>query len=280
MRGNAAVREGRRRRGLLTPRRLWARPARRAPSARVVSWDSPAPRLWTLAEGLGVVPLSSALASLDHFTPEAAVAFQASGWCPKSSCVAADQERWPELDPGAPGLFLPSLPVLTSALGPAPCLGGTSLFHFPRSVWFSRDQCGPDPLVLSTDPLACWPGGQSFSTEVAKAVTPLTLALRRAGSLVAQSVKRLRTSRRSRFNPWVEEMATHSSTLAWEIPWQAPTYRSTWGSKEADTTERLHSLTHSGSIPEKILWSRKWQLTPVFLPGKPHGQGSLVGSSP
>ena len=27
----------------------------------------------------------------------------------------------------------------------------------------------------------------------------------------------------------------------------------------------------------KILWSRKWQLTPVFLPGKSHGQRSLVG---
>ena len=30
----------------------------------------------------------------------------------------------------------------------------------------------------------------------------------------------------------------------------------------------------------KIPWSRKWQPTPVFLPGKFHGQRSLVGSSP
>ena len=30
----------------------------------------------------------------------------------------------------------------------------------------------------------------------------------------------------------------------------------------------------------KILWGRKWQLTPVFLPGKFHGQRSLVGCSP
>ena len=29
----------------------------------------------------------------------------------------------------------------------------------------------------------------------------------------------------------------------------------------------------------KILWRRKWQPTPVFLPGKPHGQ-SLAGYSP
>ena len=167
--GNAAVREGRSRGGLLAPRRLWARPARRAPSARVVSWDSPEPRLWTLAEGLGVVPLSSALPSSDHFTPEAAVAFQASGWSPKSSCAAADRERWPELDPGAPGLFLPSLPVLTLALGPAPCLGGTSLLNFPRSVWFSRDQCWPrsaDPSPLIHSPAGL--GARAFPLRLQK----------------------------------------------------------------------------------------------------------------
>ena len=30
--------------------------------------------------------------------------------------------------------------------------------------------------------------------------------------------------------------------------------------------------THSS-----ILWRRQWQPTPVLLPGKPHGQRSLVG---
>ena len=30
----------------------------------------------------------------------------------------------------------------------------------------------------------------------------------------------------------------------------------------------------------KIPWRRKWQSTPVFLPGKSHGQKSLVGYSP
>ena len=28
------------------------------------------------------------------------------------------------------------------------------------------------------------------------------------------------------------------------------------------------------------IWRRKWQPTPIFLPGKPHGQRSLVGYSP
>ena len=30
----------------------------------------------------------------------------------------------------------------------------------------------------------------------------------------------------------------------------------------------------------KILWRKKWQLTPVFLPGKSHGWRSLVGYNP
>ena len=30
----------------------------------------------------------------------------------------------------------------------------------------------------------------------------------------------------------------------------------------------------------KIPWRRKWQLTPVFLPGEPHGQRSLASYSP
>ena len=37
-----------------------------------------------------------------------------------------------------------------------------------------------------------------------------------------------------------------------------------------------------GSIPGsgRFPWRRKWQSTPVFLPGEAHGQRSLVGYSP
>ena len=40
-------------------------------------------------------------------------------------------------------------------------------------------------------------------------------------------------------------MASHSSILAWKIPWTEEPGRlhSPWGRKESDTTERLHSLT-------------------------------------
>ena len=49
----------------------------------------------------------------------------------------------------------------------------------------------------------------------------------------------------------------------------------------------LASARDIGSIPglgmtpwrRKILWRRKWP-APVFLPGKSHGQRSLVGYSP
>ena len=38
----------------------------------------------------------------------------------------------------------------------------------------------------------------------------------------------------------------------------------------------LGSIPGSGRFP----WRRKWQSTPVVLPGKSHGQRSLVGYSP
>ena len=34
------------------------------------------------------------------------------------------------------------------------------------------------------------------------------------------------------------------------------------------------------SVSGKIQWSRKWQPLPLFLPGKFHGQRSLVGYCP
>ena len=36
----------------------------------------------------------------------------------------------------------------------------------------------------------------------------------------------------------------------------------------------------AGLISGKIPWRRKWQPTPVFLPGKSHGHRSLAGYSP
>ena len=38
--------------------------------------------------------------------------------------------------------------------------------------------------------------------------------------------------------------------------------------------------TRSDPMVGKIPWKKKWQLTPVFLPRKPHGQRSLEDYSP
>ena len=38
--------------------------------------------------------------------------------------------------------------------------------------------------------------------------------------------------------------------------------------------------TQVQSLVRKIPWNRKWQPTPVFLPGESHGQKSLAGHSP
>ena len=47
--------------------------------------------------------------------------------------------------------------------------------------------------------------------------------------------------------------------------------------KESTYQCRRHGFDPwSGKIP----WRRKWQPNPVFLPGNPHGQRSLVGYSP
>ena len=50
-------------------------------------------------------------------------------------------------------------------------------------------------------------------------------------------------------DPLEKEMATHSSILAWRIPWteELDGLQST-GHKESDTTERLHSLSLTFSV--------------------------------
>ena len=70
-------------------------------------------------------------------------------------------------------------------------------------------------------------------------------------------------------------MASHSSTFAWKIPWtEEPGGLQSMGSLELDTTERLH---FHFSLFTFRHWRRKWQPTPVFLPGESQGRGILVG---
>ena len=103
-----------------------------------------------------------------------------------------------------------------------------------------------------------------------------------------------------------KEMATHSSTLAWKIPWtKEPGRLQSMGSQRIrhDWVTSLHFTTASEKglpqwlsgkesacsagdtgdadlIPGSERERRKWQSSPVFLPKKSHGQRSLVSYSP
>ena len=50
--------------------------------------------------------------------------------------------------------------------------------------------------------------------------------------------------------------------------------------KESTCQCRRHKRCRLNPQVRKIHWRRKWQPTPVFLPGESHGQRSLVGYSP
>ena len=68
-------------------------------------------------------------------------------------------------------------------------------------------------------------------------------------------------------------VAPHSSTLAWKIPWAEEP-----GRLQSIVSLRLgHDWATSFSLFAFMRWRRKWQPTPVFLPGESQGQGSLVG---
>ena len=51
-------------------------------------------------------------------------------------------------------------------------------------------------------------------------------------------------------------------------------------SKEPACQRRRHKRPGFDPWVRKIPWRRKWQPTPVFLPGEAHGQRSLTGYSP
>ena len=70
-----------------------------------------------------------------------------------------------------------------------------------------------------------------------------------------------------------EGNGTHSSTLAWKIPWtEEPGRLQSMGSLRVG-----HNWATWLSLFTFLHWRRKWQPTPVFLPGESPGRGSLVG---
>ena len=118
-------------------------------------------------------------------------------------------------------------------------------------------------------------------------------------SLVAQRIKRLPAMQEIQIrslgweDPLEKEMATHSSILAWRIPWtEEPGGLQSTGVTKSRT--RLSDFTftfnfrwlsgkeftcqfwrHRRRVFDpwvgKIPWRRKWQTNAIFLPGKFHG---------
>ena len=104
-------------------------------------------------------------------------------------------------------------------------------------------------------------------------------------------------------DPLEKGMAAHSRILAWRIPWREEpgsygllslglqrirhhwatnTFRfPRWcsGKESAYQRRRCRRLRFNLWVG-KVPWRRKWQATPVFLPGKCHGQRSMVDYSP
>ena len=69
-------------------------------------------------------------------------------------------------------------------------------------------------------------------------------------------------------------MAPHSSTLAWKHPWtEEPGRLQSMGSLRV-----RYDWVTSLSLFTFMHWRRKWQPTPVFLPGESQGRGSLVAA--
>ena len=71
----------------------------------------------------------------------------------------------------------------------------------------------------------------------------------------------------------VKATAPHSSTLAWRIPWtEEPGGLQSMGSLGVG-----HDWATSLSLFTFMHWRRKWQPTPVFLPGESQGWGEPGG---
>ena len=69
---------------------------------------------------------------------------------------------------------------------------------------------------------------------------------------------------------WEKAMASHSSTLAWKIPWtEEPGRLQSMGSLGV-----RHDWATSLSLCTFMHWRRRWQPTPVFLPGESQGRGA------
>ena len=140
----------------------------------------------------------------------------------------------------------------------------------PQSMGSQRDQLSTSHTVFKA--------GRSLSTGKAGLSRPRGAS----GGMMTKcdviywmgSRSRKRTgSKKLRKSESRKAMAPHSSTLAWKIPWtEEPGRLQSTGSLRV-----RHNWATSLSLFTFLHWRRKWQPTPVLLPGEAQGRGSLVG---
>ena len=80
---------------------------------------------------------------------------------------------------------------------------------------------------------------------------------------------------------WSYKQKLQMFAILWSIcpPWYVVNWGFTDGTSGKESAFTKHKRCGFNPWVGRILWSSKWQPTPVFLPGKPHGQRSLAGYS-
>ena len=137
-------------------------------------------------------------------------------------------------------------------------------WHSPARAWLSMgSDAGNDAGTLCIMSILV----RGTREEISK--TP-TMAIREEFRLYICQSYRTGTSFHKLFDT---ALSPHSSTLAWKIPW----------TEEPGGLQSMGSLRvgHDGATSLSLLtfmhWRRKWQPTPVFLPGESQGWGCRVG---
>ena len=166
-------------------------------------------------------------------------------------------------------------PIISSSVVPFSCLQSfPALGSFPMSQFFTS-------------------GGQSIGVSASASVLPMSIqdwfSLGLTGWILqSKELSRVFSNTKFKsisssvlsflFSPPLtsileKAMAPHSSTLAWKIPWvEEPGRLQSMGSLRIK-----HDWVTWLSLFTFMHWRRKWQPTPVFLPGESQGRWLLVG---
>ena len=141
-------------------------------------------------------------------------------------------------------------------------------------MWVASFQCGSEPLILTTGSFCekhshgtqrAWENQRWVRCSSLRYTTYLHQFLHDASPDQSESTQTIT------FNFLLYGISyLYDFNLSRELPW--------WLSGKESTCQcRRHGFSPSVG---KIRWRRAWQPTPVFLPGKSHGQRSLAGYSP